>query len=102
MSRHSYTIIAFVLALAATYAGWVLALSHKIVPRVQLAFWFPTIVITNPRGLDSVALSLIQFPLLATAFALGIRRWPVGRVATVLAVVYALLVQIALAIVISH
>ena len=91
MSRRIYIIIAFVVAIAVTVVGWSQSMNYKITPLVPLALWFPTVVLTGARNLEAVALSLIQFPLFATAFAVGIRRWPVLRVLPVLVLTYGLL-----------
>jgi len=66
-------------------------MNYKITPLVPLALWFPSVVLTGARNLEAVALSLIRFPLFATAFAFGIRRWPAVRVLVVLALIYGLL-----------
>jgi hypothetical protein len=42
-----------------------------------------------------IVISLIQFPLLAVLFALGIRRWPVAVVCGMLAFLYVSLIGIA-------
>ena len=102
MSRRIYIAIAFILAVVATVVGWSQSLNYKITPLVPLALWFPLVVITRAHELSAVALSLIQFPLFAAAFAFGIRRWPVARVLAVLALTYALLAGIAFAIVRSR
>ena len=102
MSRRVYITTAFILAIVATVAGWSQSLNYKITPLVPLALWFPILVITGARELVGVALSLIQFPLFATAFAFGIRRWPAARVLAVIALTYALLAGIAFAIVRSR
>lgn len=91
MSRRIYIIIAIVFAIAVTVIGWSQSMNYKITPLVPLALWFPMIVLTGARNLEAVALSLIQFPLFATAFVLGTRRWPVVRVLAVLALTYGLL-----------
>jgi hypothetical protein len=89
--RRIYIIIAFVVAIAATVIGWSQSLNYKITPIVPLALWFPLIVLTGAREVEAIALSLIQFPLFATAFAFGIRRWPIVRVLAVLVLTYGLL-----------
>jgi len=91
VSRGISITIAYVVAVAATVIGWSQSMNYKITPIVPLALWFPTVVLTGARNLEAVALSLIQFPLFATAFAFGIRRWPVVRVLAVLALTYGLL-----------
>jgi hypothetical protein len=94
--------IACVLAIAATVAGWSQSLIYRVVPQVPLAIWFPTIPLTGAGGLEMVGLSLIQFPLFAVAFAIGIRRWSMARVVVALVLIYGLMVSIALSIVTSR
>lgn len=91
MSRRVHIIIAFVVAVAATGIGWSQTLIYMITPVVPLALWFPLIVLTGAHDVQAVALSLVQFPLFATAFALGIRRWPVVSVLGGLVLLYGLL-----------
>ncbi len=102
MSGRVYIPIAFALAIVATVIGWSQSLNYKITPVVPLALWFPLIILTGARELVAVALSLIQFPLFAIAFTIGIRRWPVARVVAALMLTYALLAGIAFAIVRSR
>ncbi len=90
-TRRIYIIIALVASIVATGIGWSQSMNYRITPLVPLALWFPTIVLTGARNLEAVALSLIQFPLFATAFAFAIRRWPVARVLAMLALTYGLL-----------
>jgi len=78
-------------AIVATVIGWSQSLNYKITPVVPLALWFPLIVLTGAREVAAVALSLLQFPLFATAFALGIHHWPAVRVLGVLMLTYGLL-----------
>jgi hypothetical protein len=99
VSRRIYIAIAFVLAIVATVVGWSQSLNYKLTPPVPLALWFPLVVIIRAGDLGGIAVSFIQFPLFASAFAIGIRRWPVARVVAVLALTYALLAGVALAIV---
>jgi hypothetical protein len=98
MSRRIYIAIAFVLAIVATVVGWSQSLIYKDTPPVPLALWFPLVVISRVKELACVAVSFIQFPLFASAFAVGIQRWPGARVVAVLALTYALLAGVALAI----
>jgi hypothetical protein len=97
-----YIVLAFVLAVAATVLGWSQSLNYKITPLVPLALWFPLVVILGARELAAVGLSLIQYPLFATAFSVGIRRWPVTRVIGVLGLTYVLLAATAFVIVRSR
>lgn len=102
VSRRVYISIVFILAIVATYVGWTQSLNYKVTPLTPLALWFPLILITGASDLVAVALSLIQFPLFAGAFAFGTRRWPVARVLVALTLTYALLAGIAFAIVKSR
>jgi hypothetical protein len=99
MSRRFYIITAFVLAVLATVIGWSHSLMYKEPPLVPLALWFPLIVIAGAREFAALTLSLIQFPLFASVFALGVRRWPIMRVLAVVVSVYGLLAGIAFAMV---
>jgi hypothetical protein len=101
MSRRTYIAVAIVLTAVATIAGWIHVLMYKVTPPVLYAFWFPLVVITQTRELVGAAVTFIQFPLFAVAFAVGIRRWPVAHVVVILAVTYAVLVGIAYAFVMS-
>ncbi len=102
MSRRIYITTAFVLAIVATVVGWSQSLIYKLTPPVPLALWFPLVVITRASEFGGVAVSFIQFPLFAAAFAVGIRRWSIARVIGVLALTYALLAGVAFAIVRSR
>jgi hypothetical protein len=97
--RRIYTAIAFVLAIMATVVGWSQSLIYKNTPPVPLALWFPLVVMSPEEVFVTLAVSFIQFPLFALAFAMGIRRWPVARVVIVLMLAYALLAGVALVIV---
>lgn len=99
MSHRIYIGIAFVLAIVATVVGWSQSLNYKDTPPVPLALFFPLVVISRVEELGIVVVSFIQFPLFASAFAVGIRCWPVARVVAVLAFIYTLLAGVALAIV---
>jgi len=96
MSRRAYIIIAFVLAIAATIIGWSQTFASKTWPPSHTALWFPVNVITNVFGDEMmVLLSLIQFPIFATLFALGVQRWSVAFVSAALGFAYSLMVCIA-------
>lgn len=99
VSHRIYIAIAFVLAIVATVVGWSQSLNYKVTPPVPLALWFPLVVISPAKELGIVVVSFIQFPLFASAFAVGIRSWPVVHVVVILALTYALLASVALAIV---
>lgn len=92
ISRRLYIATSFVLAIAATVVGWSQSLSYKIVPEIPLAFWFPLVTLTGSGEFVMVALSLIQFPIFAVAFTIGIRSWPIIRVVAALTLTYAFLV----------
>ena len=99
MRPRIYIAAAFVLAVVATMIGWSQSLIYKDTPVRPLALWFPIVVLSSAHDISAVALSLVQFPLFAIGFAFGIRRWPTSRVLAVLALTYALLAGVALAIV---
>lgn len=99
MSRRTCIILAFALALLATVIGWSQSLVFKDTPVVPLALWFPLVILTGSRDLAAVAVSLIQFPLLAIVFALAIRKWPKSKVLGALALEYALMAGIVFAMV---
>ncbi|MGO9244454.1 MAG: hypothetical protein ACLP0A_17230 [Verrucomicrobiia bacterium] len=96
MSRRKYIICASILAIIATIVGWWQALDYKIIPRIPLVLWFPSLVITNTVGYGTgIILSLTQFPLLALLFIIGIRRWPPLAVFSAIAFAYGLMIFIA-------
>lgn len=99
MSRRRYIIAGFCIAILLTCFGWWFALGRKEPPQVPLALWFPVIPLTGVGGGDMIFPSLIQFPLIATLFAFGTRRWSVRAVLAVLVVGYALAAGIAVVIV---
>ena len=88
MSPRALTIIAFVVAIAATVVGWSQSMMYKWPPPVRLASWFPFVVLSDARDVGAVFASFIQFPIFALAFSLAIRRWSVVRVLIVLALIY--------------
>jgi hypothetical protein len=92
-----YIVMAFSVAIVATVAGWSQSVIYKEPSPVALALWFPIVVLMKTRGETAIVLSLVQFPLFAIAFALGIHRWAVGRVLTGCVIAYLLLVGIAFA-----
>lgn len=96
MPRWLMVLIAFLLAIAATVMGFFESILWKHVPLVPLALWFPVVVLTESRSTTMLAWAFVQYPLFATAFALGIRRWPIGRVLLVIVLVYALMAGLAL------
>jgi len=92
MPRYGSIVVAYVVALAATVGGWAYALVWLNPKPMAMACWQPLIVVTGAREGPMYLLSLVQFPLFATLFTLGIYRWPALRVMLVLAAVYAGLV----------
>lgn len=97
MSRKWLTFWAFALAIAATLVGWSHTLIYYEVQPIATPLWFPLIVITNARESGMIFLSLLQFPMFATAFSLGIRKWRVRSVIVLLLATYASLAAAALA-----
>jgi len=96
MSRRIYIIIAFVLSILATLVGWSQTFIHKTWPPAHTALWFPLVVFADSYGgVEMVVLSLIQFPVFAILFTLGIRRWRVAAVSSALGFIYALIAGIA-------
>jgi|SRR5882757_7472354 len=98
MSPRKNIITGFCLAILLTWFGWYFVLGRKEPPPVPLALWFPVIPLPGVVGVDMLIPSLIQFPLIATFFAFGIRRWSVRAVLAVLAFGYVLAAGIALVI----
>ncbi|HTS18095.1 MAG TPA: hypothetical protein VMP11_11020 [Verrucomicrobiae bacterium] len=107
MSRRKYIIVAFTVAFLATIIGWSQTLIWKVFPTVLLVVWFPLVVFSDqvvgvPEVGLEVLLSLVQFPLLAICFVIGIRRWSPLSVAVAIMAIYALMVLAAWIILISH
>ena len=99
MSRRSLTILAFVIAGLLTVIGWQQVMIYKHPPIQNLALWFPFLLLIRlPDEVLRVLLTLVQFPLFAGVFALGIRRWKIPLVIAVVLVTYALCVGAAFAI----
>lgn len=98
MSRKWLTFWAFALSIGATIVGWSQTLIYYDIQPIATPLWFPLIVVTNARDSGMVFLSLIQFPIFATAFSLGIRKWRMRNVIIVLLAIYASLVAAALAV----
>ena len=99
MNRRSSVIVAFVVALVATAVGWSQVMIYKTPPLFPLAAWFPVVVIAKASDLGAVILSLLQFPIFAAVFAIGIRKWSGKQVAKALGLVYCLFLVMALAII---
>ena len=102
MSRRTYITIAFVLAILATIVGWSQSMLYKVIPEVPLCLWFPLVVVAARDTISAVVLSVVQFPIFAVAFSLGLRRWSALRVILVLTVAYVVLAGVAIAIDLSH
>jgi len=96
-SRRSCTVIAFALAITATIVGWSQSMLYKVIPEVPLCLWFPLAVIAARTISGAVVLSLMQFPIFAVAFSIGIRRWSAPKVILMLMLFYALSVGFAFA-----
>ena len=107
MSRRSYVIIAFALAFVLTVAGFSQTLALKTWPPNRITFWFPLIPIADAftpifGTLTMVFLALIQFPVLAICFSIGI-RWLSVTLMTILVVMgYALMVSAAWILISNH
>jgi hypothetical protein len=87
MLRRAITILAFVVAIVLTVVGSHYC-NHKIIPLIRLALWFPLPYLLNVNGGPGVLLAWVQFPLLAFAFSLAIRRWPVRWVLAAIVIGY--------------
>jgi hypothetical protein len=97
MSRRTLTIIAFTCAVVLTTIGWQQAMISYAQPRLlKLALWFPFDILIQPFGdVPRLSVTLIQFPVFAAAFALGIRRWGAASVTVAVMLVYSLFVAAA-------
>jgi hypothetical protein len=97
MARRAYITTAFAFAILATIIGWSQTFIYYVnSPVIPAICWFPLVVLVQPLGdVEMIVLSLIQFPLFATLFVLGIHRWSVATVLSVLGVVYILMIGIA-------
>ena len=96
MARRIYIVIAFCLAILATFIGWSQTFAHKTWPPAHAALWFPLVVFAKSYGnVEMIVLSFIQFPLFAILFAFGVCRWKVSVVSSVLGFIYALIAGIA-------
>jgi hypothetical protein len=103
VSRRSLTILAFVIAGLLTVIGWQQVMIYKQPPLQKLALWFPFLLLIRlPDEILRVLFTLVQFPLFAAAFALGIRRRSVAPVVAAILLSYALCVCVAFAILSSR
>jgi len=90
-------LLAFAVAILLTAVGWQQVMIHYVqMSTVKLALYFPFLVLVGTRDFGAVLLSFIQWPLLAGAFALGLRRWKSGVVLGAVGAIYALAVVVAL------
>jgi hypothetical protein len=93
-SRRVQICLAFTVAILATAIGWSESMGHQLDDNISsLATWFPVVFLVNGGHNFLVALVLLQFPLFALAFALGIIRWPALFVAPILGVIYFLMAR---------
>jgi len=103
MSCRSVTILAFVIAALLTVIGWQQVMIYKEPQLQKLILWFPILILIRlPDDLLHVLLTLVQFPLFAAAFVLGIRRWRIAPVLAVVLLSYTLCVCVALAIFVAR
>jgi hypothetical protein len=98
MSRHTITIISFVVAIILTALGSHYCWNHKVIPLVRLALWFPFPYLLRANEVPGLLLSVIQFPVLASVFSLAIRRWRARWVLAVFVLAYALYAAVVIAI----
>jgi hypothetical protein len=107
MSRRKHIVIAFIFASLATFVGSSFTWGMKVTPAINFVLWFPLFVITNEMTdilgtVTEVLVCLIQFPIFAIFFTIGIRRWSIMSVTLTIGCVYALMVLIAWIIVYRH
>lgn len=99
MSKRGLVVSAFTVAIILTVVGWQQVMIYKTPPLTKAAVCFPSLFLVRfDDELFRVSLTLIQFPLLAGMFTLGIRRWRPSIVAPTVILVYALCVVAAFAI----
>lgn len=93
MNPRNLTILAFSIAAVLTIVGFQQVWLTKWTPPLKDAAWFPLLLILRlPEEFSRILLCLIQFPLFATAFSFGIRRWKVLSTLCVVLFSYALCV----------
>ncbi len=103
MSLRSQRLVAFAVAILLTALGWHQVMIHYVgMSTVKLALFFPFLVLAGARDFVAIVLSFVQWPLLAGAFSLGLRRWKGSVVLGALGAVYALAVVAALVILRAH
>jgi len=78
------TLVVWVLAIAATIAGFRYGLPPKEGPVTATIWWFPFAfifyLVIPGRELAGLFLVLLQFPVIATIITVALRKWPVNRV----------------------
>jgi hypothetical protein len=97
VSHRKYVIITLILTLLVTTIGLSQTLIWKVFPTIRLVFWFPVLIFTDrlmgyPNAGIEVLLSLMQFPILAICFIMGIRWWRPSKVLIVIGAADALMV----------
>ena len=98
MSNRSLTILAFGIAIVSTILGFQQVWLYKSVPPQRIALWFPALLILRlPEEFSRLLLCLVQFPILAAAFSIGIRRWKITPTLCAVVLSYALIVAVAFA-----
>jgi hypothetical protein len=77
LTPRNHTRITLALAIILTVAGFQQIWSYKWVPPEKIALWFPILLIIRlpDEIIFRLFLCLIQFPLFATAYCFGIRRF---------------------------
>ena len=98
MTRRRATGWAYIVALVATIAAFwqvIIWYDRRIISE---ALWLPSVTLLDVNGESMVLLGLVQFPALATGFAIGIRRWSIRTVLATVVITYAAAVGAALAI----
>ena len=85
MSRRQHIALSFALAAVATPTGLYHTFRHYTNGSIlATACWFPFVAITGARELLALGLAILQFPLLAAVYSIGIQRWPTRWVIAVL------------------
>jgi hypothetical protein len=98
MSNRSLTLLAFGIAIVLTIGGLQQVWFYKWVPPQRIAIWFPLLLIFRlPEEFSRLSVCIVQFPLLATAFSIGIRRWRIIPTLCAVLLGYALCVAVAFA-----
>lgn len=95
MSQRDLRIVAFGIAVALTMGGFKEVCAYKWVPPERIALWFPVLLIFQLPLELRLLVCLAQFPMLATAFSLGVRRWKAIPMLCLVLLGYAMLVAVA-------